>query len=297
MEKESSNIELNDSILDGNPINNNIQSSIKKECEPIFGSSNINPISFEEEKLKTSIISNFVPKQEDLDINNIKDIKDEFYERYTITKSNDNSEPKKSKVKNTIFEISKSKKIFSVDHNIKTIRKRGRFKRNLSSEKPKHDKNSGDNITQKVKRHFINNTFNFVNKKYKEYLSSKNKKYKPLLMKIDPNSFKIYSKKTKQEFLNMYLKDFFSVDISKKYSKLTKIHSKDYNKKQISLLYQKNKAKEVIEILNLTIREMYVKYISNEYDDLKLNTELNKIEKIEGEEYKNRYKERAEKFI
>ena len=96
------------------------------------------------------------------------------------------------------------------------------------------------------------------------------------------------------------LKDIFSSDISTKYKTI----EKNFNKKNIESLYHKNEAKNVIEILEKTVSEMYFIY----YNDLNLEgfktlkDDLSKIgEKMEenGEkepdiqEYLKKYKEIA----
>ena len=219
--------------------------------------------------------------------NNAEENKNEQYYTREITKT-----------KEPIFSIKKSKKIFSIKKERKISTKKGRRHLNkFFASKAKHNKNSGDNITTKVKRQFINRTFNYINKKYKEYLSKNKLKKHILLKRIDPTIYNNSSKKNNQEFLGLYLYQLFSVDISDKYSNFIKSHSKRYNKEQIESLIKKNKAKEVIDILNLTVKEMYEKYINNVIEDFCLEKDLIEIEEKEGTEYKNKYKAKAEKFL
>ena len=83
-------------------------------------------------------------------------------------------------------------------------RKKGRMSMvNRPLYQPKHDKKSTDNIISKIKRHFVRSTLNYINKKYNEFLSTKiTEKKRILLMKIIPNSYKVYSRKANQKFLN-----------------------------------------------------------------------------------------------
>ena len=179
---------------------------------------------------------------------------------YQTKKTEDNTQPINKKPKNQIFNIKKIERIFSIKKTEKRGRKKGRFSLgNHPLYKPKHDKYFKDNIILKIKRYFVNSTLNYINKKYNEYLSIKKKKRKHLLKKIIPNSYKVYSRKENQKFLNLYLYQLFSQDLSNRITE----YSKDYNRKQIKLLYEENKAKEVIEIMNLTVKEIYEIYISN----------------------------------
>ena len=55
----------------------------------------------------------------------------------------------------------------------------------------------------------------------------------------------------------MKIRDIFDVEISTKYK-----GENDYNKRLIKEIYEKNKAKKVIEVLEKTVREMYNIYTS-----------------------------------
>lgn len=191
-----------------------------------------------------------------------------------------------------IFEVKKISKIFLIKKKKKTERKRGRFALNFNPlYKPKHDKLAKDNIISKIKRHFVISTLNYINKKYKEFLSSKKKgKKHPLLMKIINKYYKEYSTKANREFFNLYIYQLFSEDLSHKITET----SKDYNRKQIKLLFKKNKAKEVIEIMNVTVKEMYEIYISNEINDYNFEKDFNSIVKIEEEEKEEQKEEEQE---
>ena len=180
---------------------------------------------------------------------NMKDIeianfKDENYfnsinddnERY-FTKTKNNTLETTNPNKNLIFKSIKVKKIFS----IKKERKKGRFKIiNPPRHLTKHNKFSRDDITSKIKRLFVKKTIKYINKKYNEFLLSKKKKKRVLLMKIIPEIYKKYSIKDNQLFFNLYLYQLFSQDLSDK----IKEYSKDYNRKQIKSLYEKIKQKK-----------------------------------------------------
>ena len=208
-----------------------------------------------------------------------------------------NTRTKDSNPQNIIFKVVRNKNISSKKN--KEKRKKGRMSMvNRPLYQPKHDKKSTDNIISKIKRHFVRSTLNYINKKYNEFLSTKiTEKKRILLMKIIPNSYKVYSRKANQKFLNLYLYQLFSQDLSDRITE----YSKDYNRKQIKFLYEKNEAKEVIEIMNLTVKEMYEIYISNKIPEYNLEKDLNYIIKEKdqenSEEEGNKYTEENEKEI
>ena len=214
---------------------------------------------------------------------------------YTKPKTEESTEEKKEgKKKEKIIKIKKVKKVFLI---IKE-RKRGRKMLTTASLlKRKHDKNSGDNIIQKIKRHFVTGTMSFINKKYKEYLSKNKGKYRPLLKKINPIIYRNYSTKDNQNFLNITLSKLFSGNISNRYIKLIRINSINYNKDNINALTKDNNAKEINDILNLTVKEMYQKFIKNEFVEFNLDKKLIEINQKYGKDYKTKFKTKAEKFI
>ena len=229
---------------------------------------------------------------------NDNDNVNEYNMIYSQTKTEESiTKTKETNPQNIIFKVIRNKKISSKKN--KEKRKKGRMSMiNRPSYQPKHDKKSTDNIISKIKRHFVRSTLNSLNEKYNEFLSKKKKeKKRTLLMKIIPNSYKVYSRKANQKFLNMYLYQLFSQDLSDRITE----YSKDYNRKQIKFLYEKNEAKEVIEIMNLTVKEMYEIYISNKIPEYNLEKDLNNIIKEKdqetSEEEGNKYSEEKEKEI
>ena len=179
----------------------------------------------------------------------------------------------------------------------KEEKKKGRIPiENRPSNMIRHDKFSRDDITSKIKRLFVKVTRNYINKKYNEFLLSKNKKKRILLRKINPEIYRKYSLKDNQHFFNLYLYQLFSENLSKK----IKEYSEDYNRKQIKSLYEKNEAKEIINILNITVKEMYQIYVSNqipEYSNFE-NDLCNIIKENdkESEEERIKYKNKVKKI-
>ena len=132
-----------------------------------------------------------------------------------------------------------------------------------------------------------------INKKYSEY--SKAKPNKRLLQKIKPNYSKIYKKNEIQEFFMKKISEVFSEELSGRCS--TFENKKNYNKIQIETLIEKNKAKEVISLLNKSLKDMYEIYISNDsnikFEGYNLENDLEQIILKNGEEYASKYRTTA----
>ena len=231
-----------------------------------------------------------------------------------------NTAPKKKK----IFQLKKVQRIFSIRKRDRNERKKGRLPLNRRPLNiPKHNKNSLDNIATKIKAHFVKKTLKYVNKKFNEFLLRNNRKKKTLLMNIKPDSYKKFSKKANQDFINLKIYQLFSADLTNRIREFPKY----YNRTQIKSLFEKNEAIEVIEIMNSSVKEMYEIYSSNKITDYNLESDLketaekNGKEKEhdsnsneegidegseneeeekgeeEGKDYKDKYKNTAEKLI
>ena len=190
----------------------------------------------------------------------------------------------------------KEKHAAKSDKKIFKIRKVSQIAGRRSSNKPlmvrvKHGKSAKDNITTKVKTYFINGATKYTNGLYKLYRRKKGKKENILLQKIEPKFSKAYTKEENQNFLNKKMKDIFSMNVSKKCSRF----SEDYNLHQINKLYKEEPdAKEVIKIMNSTVKDLYLEYI-NENKKIKgfnLDEDVKKIE----EKYKESDEKYAENF-
>jgi len=237
-----------------------------------------------------------------------------------FTRTNFITAPKKKK----IFQIKKVQRIFSIRKKEKNERKKGRLPLNRRPLNiPKHNKNSLDNIATKIKAHFVKKTLKYVNKKFNEFLLRNNRKKKTLLMNIKPDSYKKFSKKANQNFINLKIHQLFSADLTNRIREFPKY----YNRTQIKSLFEKNEAIEVIEIMNSSVKEMYEIYSSNKITDYNLESDLKETaekngkekehdsnsneERIdegseneeeekgeeEGKDYKDKYKNTAEKLI
>ena len=239
------------------------------------------------------IKDNFAPKTNDNIDNN-----------YDKTNLNDNNGKKTKITKNNKINggsvvVNKTRteknKIFDTKKINKRIGRRKQDKPELYKYEAVHTKYRQDNIIQKIKIYFINSTMALINKKYNEYLNTNSKKR--LIQKIKPNFTKIFTKKGNQEFLEKKLKVVFSEELSERCS--TFHDKKNYNKEQIEKLYEKNKAKDVINILNKSLKEMYRIYImeNNEMNGYNLKYDLIQIEKKNGKEYAQEYNKKAKEFL
>ena len=187
----------------------------------------------------------------------------------------------------------------------KVNKKLGRIRKEKKNIKGKHNKLSQDNIIQKIKASFHEKIFNYINKEYEKFVKEKYqentdiKLAKILIKRICPTESKKIKKKDNLTWFSLKLKDLFSLELSSKYSN----YEPNYNKKQIDNLYRKNEAKNVIDILEKTVREMFNNYshdipidgFETLKDDLLYRKKKMDDEKEEDiEEYLKRYKEIAQ---
>ena len=199
----------------------------------------------------------------------------------------------------TIFQTKHKKLIFNI-YKVKKSKKKGRKKFGENTSEGTHDKTTSDIIKQKIKRRFIKSIWKYLNALYKKYLIQNKRKAKKtwvFLKKIKTN-FTLPLKRSKNlEYFSMTLSQFFSSDLSGKYTKT----DKNYNKKNIDKLYQENKAKDIIKLMNKTLEEVYKIYISKKIPEFNLAHDLNEIQEKEkeneGNDYINRYNEKALNLI
>lgn len=223
---------------------------------------------------------------------------DNYFDNTNSTDNNGKETDHTNNTNNTIIntktQIEKNK-IFDIKKVSKRIGRRKHDKPELYKYEAVHTKYRQDNIIQKIKIHFINSTMDLINRKYNEYLNIDSKKR--LLQKIKPNFTKIWRKKGNQDFLEKKLKDVFSEELSERCS--TFHDKKNYNKEQIEKLYEKNKAKNVINILDKSLKEMYRIYImeNNGMKEYNLKYDLIQIEQKNGKEYAQEYNKKAMDFL
>ena len=152
----------------------------------------------------------------------------------------------------------KNEKIFNIMKEKKKKVDMGRIKnKNKNKFYGLHNKYSEDNIIRKIKASFLVKNMNLLNKEYKDHLNSHNiKKIVRLIRRILPTESRKIKKEENIKFFNSKLKEIFATPISTKYSK----YGSDYNIRKIEEIYRENKAKNVINILEKQISEMYYIY-------------------------------------
>ena len=193
-------------------------------------------------------------------------------------------------------ELNERKKIFL----IKKIKYKnmGRRKTNvIYLSKAHHGKASEDNIIRKAKIYFINSALRYINNQYKIYQEKKldKKCHKKLVQKIKPNFTKYLKKIDEQKFLSKKISEILKGKVSNKCSK----HESNYNKIQIEKLMKENELSEIIKFLNKTVKDAYEIYIGKNslIDDFNIKDDLKKIEKKNGKEYAELYKNIAMELI
>ena len=223
---------------------------------------------------------------------------DEKYEYIKLNVGNENNENNDDENENqrTCFitrskkttEIKIKKEFFKFKKVAKNKSKKGRRNsKNPPKFQAKHNKNSSDNLRKKIKRQFIKSTMNYINKLYKKYSLKNSQKF---LLKIIPDFCAAPIKEDNQKYFPMTLRQLFSSDLGRQFS----IKNKDNNKNNIKALYQQNKAKEIIELLDKTLNEAYEIYINDEIPECSLKSDMIKLkEEINDEEHLKKYKKLA----
>ena len=149
-----------------------------------------------------------------------------------------------------------NRKIKEIIFNIKKENKKlGRIKKTKKNIKGKHNKFKEDNIIQKIKASLLDKIYKYINRQHEKFLLENSQDLKlatRLLKRIKPDETKKIKTSDNLTWLALKLKDLFSMELSSKYSK----YEKNYNKKQIEILYKKNQDKNTIAILEKTVREM-----------------------------------------
>ena len=153
--------------------------------------------------------------------------------------------------------IYKKGKVFS----IKKVTKRGRIKKN-SFKKGKHDKNNRDNIIRKFKVKLMNSLYDYINRSFIINTNRQTKKIK-IIKKLSSNDIKSIKKEDNIKWFNSQIKNVFSQNISTKIAH----YDLDYNSKLINKIYLKGQEKRVINILDKTIKEMWLVYVNDDEEN------------------------------
>ena len=146
-----------------------------------------------------------------------------------------------------------------IENNIKKGNKIFGRKKKGDNSFSNHTEYSEDNIAKKIKVIFHNYSINSINsllqsvlgedkinsyiEKIKKIPNNIQPKIENLIKDLDYNKYaNIMNKEKDLKFFNMYLKDFFSIDISPQY----KNYPRDYNKKIIEEIIEKEKDNKII---------------------------------------------------
>ena len=266
-----------DEILENNP--NDLQDIFtfsendeKMECDENY--ENFREMKFDEyyfkddfnlddddEKRYLIVTGNYIRNEdfkiEDVEVNkNEKTNKKQKTHGSTYLKSDSKTDKyKDEKRKNNVNLNNKKKYLFYFNH-----KKKGRVpKESKQIIKGIHTKYSQDNIIRKIKVHFYKSLRNYLNKLYNIYQINElgSKETIKFIKQVSAAEKRKISKDENLKWFDMKIRDIFDVEISTKYK-----GENDYNKRLIKEIYEKNKAKKVIEVLEKTVREMYNIYTS-----------------------------------
>ena len=183
--------------------------------------------------------------------------------------------------------ISKTFEIKKITKKNKHYKKRGRKRKNSTSKSSKHNKNSWDNIRNRIINNFINQTQIYINSKL-----SKTKPKRKVLKKIETLYIKYHKIDELKIFFKKSVGQIFSESLSDRCTKF----SKDYNKNLITRLRNDKNLMEINNIFDQTVEKLYEKYINNNIAEFNLNKYLEKVKK-EDEDYASNYKNNAMNLV
>ena len=210
-----------------------------------------------------------------------------------IENENENEEDPKSDEERTKSTKSIKGEIFEIFKEIERKVSKGRNSKFKMG--GKHTKFSSDNIIRKIKSNLFDVILRYINASMEEEeveIYEKNLKKiilsKPFLLKINQEIIKNINVENNLNLLRSTLKEIFSNDVSKKMEN----HGLDKNKKLIEKIYEENKQKRAINILNMTFNQCLEQFRgSKKYKELDgLEKEFQNVindlkEKGESEEY------------
>lgn len=143
------------------------------------------------------------------------------------------------------------------------------------------------NIIQKFKAYFIKSLILLLNSLYRQ-ISNKSEDF---LQPIDAKEYEKINREKNNEFLRMTVKELLEKDVSEKRPQNI---NKDFNKTQILKFnneYQyKEEGKEIIDILDSTIKDMLNNYNSNNYKYSKEFYLVKDLQKIKNKMLKQGHK-------
>ena len=216
------------------------------------------------------------------------DFKSYFNNNFNITEKKEEKHIFQNENEKKIYDKKKKKTklIFKIDKVLKLGRKK-KNERRIG----KHSKLAQDNVIRRFKVQFTNNLLNYVNSLFKINNYGKSKTPINIIKKTSAIFVKSINKEDNLRWLDTQLKSIFSQKLSTKLSNF----DMDYNKKLIERIFEKNEEKNVIKILEKTIKDMLLVYINsdqkNEYPGFKtLKDDIQKLKDLgESEAYIEMY--------
>ena len=239
-----------------------------------------------EKNEKNKIIDNESNKKINL-VHEIRKEKEEIPEERIV-------KDKLSKQKDTIFPMNNEKKLECINlgekkgsqgNEGKVVKEKNRFgrKKKNDTKKGKHNKNSNDNIINKIKGGF----FYFI----RDFIKKHSINNKIELKKIPSEFIANVTKKTNEKLWKMKISEILmNQEISTKYSTLDRYE----NRKIIEKIYSENKEINVIKILELTFEELFIIFrrkLKDKEDMKKLEEMKDKIEGLDLNEINNKYED------
>ena len=166
---------------------------------------------------------------------------------------------KEEEVKSSQINILLGKKRKKLNKEKKIVKNKykncGRKKKD-SGVKGNHTKSKEDNMMAKTKNYIFNGTLDLLNNSFiyttPKLLKPSKNDYENEFLKIDSKITHSIKKENNLSLLDMKLKNLLSNEISSKYTTI----DKDHNKKLIEKIYEEKKETNIINILELTFREV-----------------------------------------
>ena len=276
-------------INENNPLKNENKTSLNIHENLSFSSLISNENKFGSPFLKKNDELNSNSNDEKIIFNEDDlDFKSYFNNNFNITEKKEEKHIFQNENEKKIYDKKKkkSKLIFKIDKVLKLGRKK-KNERRIG----KHSKLAQDNVIRRFKVQFTNNLLNYVNSLFKINNYGKSKTPINIIKKTSAIFVKSINKEDNLRWLDTQLKSIFSQKLSTKLSNF----DMDYNKKLIERIFEKNEEKNVIKILEKTIKDMLLVYINsdqkNEYPGFKtLKDDIQKLKDLgESEAYIEMY--------
>ena len=152
-----------------------------------------------------------------------------------------------------------------------------------------HNKYSHDNIKRRIKALVNNYIIQLLNHLIKQKYNNVNIKFLKMNIRVTKDIGIEYNR----NLLNTPLREII-VDVSDKYK------DKDNNKNCIKFIEEQKDNEEIMDILNTTYEQLYIKYLNstkNDSLDNSFEAHKEKMLKLYGKEYFNKFVENSKNFI